>query len=96
MRLPFHEAELLELVDDDRGVGAVDAVRVGELGEGHRLLAEQEQDLDPSPARAQAQPVPQLTVGAVGLDELPHELPGDSGQISGAGHGRDGHDRPVS
>jgi hypothetical protein len=52
MRLPFHEAELLKLVHDDRGVGAVDAVRVGELSEGHRLLAEQEQDLDPAAAGA--------------------------------------------
>jgi hypothetical protein len=81
VRLPFDEAELLELVDDDRRVGAVDAVRFGQLSERHRLLAEQEQDLDPSPAGAKAQPFPQLGVGAVGLDELPHELPRGRGQI---------------
>jgi hypothetical protein len=93
MRLPFDEAELLELVHDDRGVGAVDAVRLGQLGEGHRLPAQQEQDLDPPAARAQPQPLPQLAAGAVGLDELPHQLPRGGGQVGRVGHRRPGRDR---
>jgi hypothetical protein len=99
VRLPFHEAELLELVHDDRGVGAVDAVRVGELSEGHRLLAEQEQHLDPAAAGAQAELLLEHLAVLVGLDELPHQLPRGSGQISDAGHitgtglGRPGHHR---
>jgi hypothetical protein len=72
---PFHESEMLELIHDDRGVGAIDAVRLGEVGKSHRLLPEQEQYLDPPTALAQAEPVPELVSGGVGFDELPHQLP---------------------
>jgi hypothetical protein len=87
MRTAFHEAEVLQLVHDDRGVGAIDAVRLGELGEGHRMLAEQEQDADPPAARAQAEPLLEHAAVAVGVDELPHQLPGGGRKVGGVGPG---------
>jgi hypothetical protein len=65
----------LELVDDERRVWGVEAVDLGQLGEGERPVAELEQDLPAPGAEAEPERVSEIAVAAMRIDELLHKGP---------------------
>jgi hypothetical protein len=76
VRAAFDEAVGFQLVDDEGCVGGVDAVGLRELAQGHRLVAELEEDLSSAAAETESERLGELAAAVVGFDEPLHEGPG--------------------
>jgi hypothetical protein len=75
VRLALNQAMGLELVDNKSRVGGVDAIGLGEIGEGHRSVAELKKDLAPPGAEAKPERLSEIDVTVVRVNELLHEDP---------------------
>ncbi len=76
VRLALDKAVSRQLVDDEGRVRGVDAVCLSQLAEGHRSVAELEEDLASPRAQAESERLGELASAAVGIDEPLHEGPG--------------------
>lgn len=83
MGLAFDQTMGLELVNNDRRVRFVDAVRLGKLSQRHGPVAQLEKDFASPGTEAEPERLGQVVVAVVRVDELMHESPHLLGRTSG-------------
>ena len=76
MRLAFNQAMGFEFVDNEGGVGGVDAIGLGKFGEGRRSVAELKEDFASPGPEAEPERLRKVAVAVVRINELLHQGPG--------------------